>query len=102
MVIGSDDQARLGALPPCISAFALRSWSPTRPRRDLQCGERLPRTKLSFTNAIAAVCEAVGADVNDVLLGMGYDIASGMSFFVPGRLGRFVFPEGLEGDHLDR
>jgi UDPglucose 6-dehydrogenase len=30
-------------------------------------------TKISFVNAIAAVCEAVGADVNDVVLGMGYD-----------------------------
>ncbi len=30
-------------------------------------------TKMSFVNAVAAVCEAVGADVNDVVLGMGYD-----------------------------
>ena len=41
-------------------------------------------TKLSFTNAIAAVCEAVGADVNDVLLGMGYDHRIGHEFLRPG------------------
>ena len=41
-------------------------------------------TKLSFTNAIAAVCEAVGADVNDVLLGMGYDHRIGREFLRPG------------------
>ena len=41
-------------------------------------------TKLSFTNAIAALCEAVGADVNDVLLGMGYDHRIGHEFLRPG------------------
>ncbi len=41
-------------------------------------------TKLSFTNAIAAMCEAVGADVNDVLLGMGYDHRIGHEFLRPG------------------
>lgn len=41
-------------------------------------------TKVSFTNAIAAVCEAVGADVNDVLLGMGYDHRIGREFLRPG------------------
>ena len=41
-------------------------------------------TKLSFTNAVAAVCEAVGADVSDVLLGMGYDDRIGQQFLRPG------------------
>ena len=41
-------------------------------------------TKLSFVNAIAAVCEAVGADVNDVVLGMGYDKRIGHEFLRPG------------------
>ena len=41
-------------------------------------------TKLSFVNAVAAVCEAVGADVNDVLLGMGYDRRIGHEFLRPG------------------
>lgn len=41
-------------------------------------------TKISFVNAIAAVCEAVGADVNDVVLGMGYDKRIGNSFLRPG------------------
>ena len=30
-------------------------------------------TKISFANAVAALCEAVGADVRQVVLGMGYD-----------------------------
>ena len=41
-------------------------------------------TKLSFVNAVAAVCEAVGADVNDVVLGMGYDKRIGHEFLRPG------------------
>ena len=41
-------------------------------------------TKISYVNAIAAVCEAVGADVNDVTLGMGYDKRIGAEFLRPG------------------
>ena len=40
--------------------------------------------KLSFTNAVAALCEAVGADVNDVLAGMGYDPRIGRNYLRPG------------------
>ena len=41
-------------------------------------------TKLSFTNAVAALCEAVGADVNDVLEGMGHDPRIGRDYLRPG------------------
>jgi UDPglucose 6-dehydrogenase len=41
-------------------------------------------TKLSFINAVASICEAVGADVNDVVLGMGYDKRIGHDFLRPG------------------
>ena len=41
-------------------------------------------TKLSFVNAVAAICESVGADVNDVVLGMGYDERIGREFLRPG------------------
>jgi UDPglucose 6-dehydrogenase len=41
-------------------------------------------TKLSFVNAVAAVCEGVGADVNDVVLGLGYDKRIGHEFLKPG------------------
>ena len=41
-------------------------------------------TKLSFVNAVAAVCEAVDADVNDVMLGIGYDRRIGHEFLKPG------------------
>jgi UDPglucose 6-dehydrogenase len=41
-------------------------------------------TKLSFVNALAGLCEEVGADVRDVLLGLGYDKRIGFEFLRPG------------------
>lgn len=41
-------------------------------------------TKISFVNAMAAVCEAVGADINDVVLGIGTDPRIGNQFLKPG------------------
>jgi UDPglucose 6-dehydrogenase len=41
-------------------------------------------TKLSFINAIAAVCEGVGADVLDVIEGIGSDSRIGKAFLNPG------------------
>ena len=41
-------------------------------------------SKISFANAIAAVCEGAGADVSDVLMGIGYDSRIGHDFLNPG------------------
>ncbi len=41
-------------------------------------------TKVSFINAMARVCEAVGADIKDVALAMGYDSRIGFTFLNPG------------------
>jgi UDPglucose 6-dehydrogenase len=41
-------------------------------------------TRITFANAIANLCESVGADVKDVLLGMGYDRRVGFHFLNPG------------------
>jgi UDPglucose 6-dehydrogenase len=41
-------------------------------------------TKISYINAVAAICEGVGADVNDVVLGLGYDKRIGHEFLRPG------------------
>ncbi len=51
-------------------------------------------TRVTFANAIANVCEAVGADVEDVLLGMGYDGRIGHHFMKPGPgFGGSCFPK---------
>jgi UDPglucose 6-dehydrogenase len=41
-------------------------------------------TKISFINAVAAVCEGVGADVLDVIEGVGSDTRIGEAFLKPG------------------
>ena len=55
--------------------------------------------KLSFVNAIAAMCEAVGADVDDVDRGHRATTgASATAFLRPGPgLGRQLLPQGLAG-----
>ena len=40
--------------------------------------------KVSFVNAVAAMCEAVGADVADVIRGIGLDRRIGSAFLAPG------------------
>jgi UDPglucose 6-dehydrogenase len=40
--------------------------------------------KLSYVNAMAELCERLGADVHDVTEGMGYDRRIGQSFLQPG------------------
>ncbi|GAA2821360.1 UDP-glucose/GDP-mannose dehydrogenase family protein [Saccharopolyspora taberi] len=41
-------------------------------------------TKLSYVNAIAELCERLGANISDVTEGMGYDRRIGQSFLQPG------------------
>lgn len=54
-------------------------------------------TRITFANAIANLCEAVGADVRDVLLGMGYDRRVGFHFLNPGPgYGGSCFPKDTQ------
>lgn len=86
VVIGSDDQAaarRVASLYVDCGA-PIMVTDPASAETCKYAANAFLATKLSFTNAIAAVCEAVGADVNDVLLGMGYDHRIGREFMRPG------------------
>ncbi|MDQ3470619.1 MAG: nucleotide sugar dehydrogenase, partial [Actinomycetota bacterium] len=85
-VVGSTDQAAaikvsslyLGVAAPVIVT------DPASAETIKYAANAFLATKLSFVNAVAAICEGVGADVNDVVLGLGYDQRIGRDFLRPG------------------
>jgi UDPglucose 6-dehydrogenase len=86
VVIGADDQAaaiRVASLYLGLGA-PLMVTDPASAETIKYASNAFLATKISFVNAIAAVCEAVGADVADVVLGMGYDKRIGQEFLRPG------------------
>ena len=86
VVVGCEDRAaamRVGGLYDKVRAQVLVT-DPASAETIKYAANAFLATKLSFINAIAAICEGVGADVNDVVVGMGYDKRIGTEFLRPG------------------
>ena len=86
IVVGCDDQAaalKVSGLYDGISAPVIVT-DPASAETIKYAANAFLATKLSFINAIAAICEGVGADVNDVVVGMGSDKRIGQDFLRPG------------------
>jgi len=86
IVIGADDPeiaARVATLFRSVNAPVLLT-DPVSAETIKYATNSFLATKLSFVNALAAVCEAVGADADEVLLGLGYDSRVGHEFLRPG------------------
>ncbi len=86
IVVGADDQdsaARVGALFASTGAPLVVTDAATAETIKYVANTFLA-TKLSFINAVAGLCDAVGADVRDVILGIGYDRRIGFDFLRPG------------------
>jgi UDPglucose 6-dehydrogenase len=86
VVVGCDDQAaalKVSSLYDGISAPVIVT-DPASAETIKYAANAFLATKLSFINAIAAICEGVGADVNDVVVGLGSDKRIGQAFLRPG------------------
>jgi UDPglucose 6-dehydrogenase len=86
IVIGAHDQAaamRVGTLFQKLQA-PLIITDPASSETIKYASNAFLATKISFINAMANVCEVVGADIREVSLGMGYDKRIGFEFLKPG------------------
>ncbi len=86
IVIGSEDQAaaiRVASIFSDIKAPVIVT-DPASAETIKYASNAFLATKISFVNAVANLCEAVGADVRDVVVGMGYDRRIGFEFLKPG------------------
>jgi len=86
VVVGSDNQEAaiaVGALYEKVGAPVLVT-DPASAETIKYAANAFLATKISYINAVAAICEGVGADINDVVLGLGYDKRIGHEFLRPG------------------
>src|SRR5205807_4415125 len=86
VVIGAEDQAaamRVASLYSHLKAPLLIT-DPASAETIKYASNAFLATKISFVNAVANLCESVGADVREVVLGMGYDKRIGFEFLKPG------------------
>jgi len=101
------DRIVIGAPSPQVAMTLLELYAPLeRPMliTDVQSSEMIKyasnaflATKISFINAIANICEASGADIIQVVKGMGSDRRIGSEFLNPGLgFGGSCFPKDTE------
>ena len=86
IVIGAEDRAvarRVAALYKSVDA-PLILCDPTSAETVKYAANAFLAAKVSFVNALAAVCEAVDADVDSVLEGVGTDHRIGSAYLQPG------------------
>lgn len=86
IVIAGDDpeaMARVAQLYASLDAPIVMTDPASAEMIKYACNALLA-TRISFVNAISTLCERTGADVRDVLLGMGYDRRIGHESLSPG------------------
>lgn len=102
VVVGTDDDEARRLLVELYAPF-VRTEHPVL-CMDLRSAEMtkyaanaLLATKISFINEVANLCEAVGADVNEVRRGIGADVRIGYHFLFPGvGYGGSCFPKDVK------
>ena len=86
VVVGSDDREaaeRVGALFENLGAPLIVTDAATSETIKYAANAFLA-TKLSFVNAVATLCEHLGAKIADVLQGLGHDHRIGFNYLQPG------------------
>ena len=86
VVIGADDQSvaiRVAALHLRLAAPLLVT-DPASAELTKYASNAFLALKISYINAIAAIAESVGADIDDVVTGLGLDRRIGSNFLQPG------------------
>lgn len=89
VIIGVENEESLSKMRELYSPFfrvndRLISMSIRSAEMTKYAANAMLATKISFINEMANICELVGADVNDVRVGIGSDNRIGYSFMYPG------------------
>ncbi len=90
VIIGSDDPAVRAVMAELYAPFVLRGGARiifmdiASAEVSKYAANAMLATRISFMNQIAALCEAVGADVSHVRNGIGSDRRIGREFLYPG------------------
>lgn len=102
VVIGSDSNYAIDLMkqlyqPFCMSRDRFISMDVRSAEMTKYAANAMLATKISFMNEIANICERVGADVNQVRVGIGSDNRIGYSFIYPGvGYGGSCFPKDVK------
>lgn len=101
VVVGSDSHTALNVMKALYSPFLLKSdrlifMGIESAEMTKYASNAMLATKISFINEMSQICERVGANINDVRLGIGSDSRIGYSFIYPGcGYGGSCFPKDV-------
>jgi UDPglucose 6-dehydrogenase len=102
VVIGTDSDYAMNKMrelyhPFCMSRDRFISMDIRSAEMTKYAANAMLATKISFMNEIANICEKVGADANQVRIGIGSDKRIGYSFIYPGAgYGGSCFPKDVK------
>lgn len=103
VVIGTDDDAAFEVMRRLYDPFVrtgrpILRMSNESAELTKYASNAMLATRVSFMNEVARLCDAVGADVDDVRRGMGSDARIGPAFLFPGcGYGGSCFPKDTQG-----
>ncbi|CUU40564.1 UDP-glucose dehydrogenase family protein [Helicobacter typhlonius] len=101
VVIGTDSKRALEVMKALYAPFLIKSdrfiaMGIESAEMTKYAANAMLATKISFINEMSQICERVGANINDVRLGIGSDSRIGYSFIYPGcGYGGSCFPKDV-------